>query len=66
MPITVSPYGALVIGSLNLGCLGRLVSLEQTETHFGIVSIDTNDEIQLTRSLLFFGCISKKEFLIAS
>jgi len=34
------------------GTLGRLVSIEQTATHFGVVRIDTGDDIQLTRALL--------------
>jgi exodeoxyribonuclease V alpha subunit len=34
------------------GTSGRLVSIEQTVTHFGTVRIDTGEDIQLTRALL--------------
>ena len=34
------------------GTLGRLVSIEQTATHFGTVRVDTGEDIQLTRALL--------------
>jgi exodeoxyribonuclease V alpha subunit len=34
------------------GTLGRLVSIEQTANHFGVIRVDTGEDIQLTRSLL--------------